>query len=74
MRLDVDLAALASGTLADAARLQLNPHEGLSAQSADKLVLVIGQPRTGETVLSAADLLQRHARMGAGLAEGLHGA
>lgn len=74
MRLDVDLAALASGTLADATRLQLNAHEGLSAQSADKLVLVIGQPRTGETVLSAADLLQRHARMGAGLAEGLHGA
>ena len=74
MRLDVDLAALASGTLADATRLQLNAHEGLSAQNADKLVLVIGQPRTGETVLSAADLLQRHARMGAGLAEGLHGA
>ena len=74
MRLDVDLAALASGTLADATRLQLNAHEGLSAQNADKLVLVIGQPRTGGTVLSAADLLQRHARMGAGLAEGLHGA
>ena len=73
MRLDVDLAALAPGRLAASTRLQMQAHEGSSAQHAETLVVLAGQPRSAAGELSAQALVDRYARLGTALAEGLHG-